>query len=117
MSVPYFLFTFMYVKVCTADVPCTDGYINFKKCTDSDTIELCTYIDVSFRFQLFVLPCWLACRQGLAAARRPQLLQRQREEQLLPHLGRRCGGAARVLDASLVLGRCSSVLLGLRICA
>ena len=36
----------MYVKVCTADVPCTDGYIHFKKCTD--IIELCTYIDVSF---------------------------------------------------------------------
>ncbi len=36
------LFTFMYVKVCTADVPCTDGYIHFKKCTD--ILELCTYI-------------------------------------------------------------------------
>ena len=40
MSVPYFLFTFMYVKVCTADVPCTDGYTHFMKC--SDIIELCT---------------------------------------------------------------------------
>jgi hypothetical protein len=46
MSVPYFLFTFMYVKVCTVDVSCTDGYIHFKKCTD--IFELCTYIDVSF---------------------------------------------------------------------
>ncbi len=35
-----------HVKVCTADVPCTDGYIHFKKCTD--IIELCKYIDVSF---------------------------------------------------------------------
>ena len=39
-------FKMMYVKVCTADVPCTDGYIHFKKCTD--ILELCTYIDVSF---------------------------------------------------------------------
>jgi hypothetical protein len=45
-SVPYFLFTFMYVKVCTADVPCTDGYIHFKKCTD--ILELCTLAYVSF---------------------------------------------------------------------
>ncbi len=36
----------IHVKVCTVDVPCTDGYIHFKKCTD--IIELCTYIDVSF---------------------------------------------------------------------
>ncbi len=33
------------------------------------------------------------------------------DEQLLPRRGRRCGCAARVLDACLVLGRCSSVLL------
>ncbi len=46
MSVPYFLFTYMYVKVCIADVPSTDGSIHFKKC--KDIIELCTYIDVSF---------------------------------------------------------------------
>jgi hypothetical protein len=26
MSVTYFLFTYMNVKVCTADVLCTDGY-------------------------------------------------------------------------------------------
>ncbi len=57
----------MYVNVCIADVQCTYGYIHFKKCTD--IIELCTYIDVSFWFQLFVLPGWLACREGLAAAR------------------------------------------------
>ena len=30
VSVPYFLFTYMYVKVCTADVPCTDGYIHWQ---------------------------------------------------------------------------------------
>jgi hypothetical protein len=41
-----YLHSFMYVKVCTADVPCTDSYIHFKKCTD--IIQLCTYIDVSF---------------------------------------------------------------------
>ncbi len=46
MSVPYFLFAYMYVTVCTADVQCTDCYIHFKKCTD--IVELCTYIDVSF---------------------------------------------------------------------
>ena len=40
-----FLITYMYVKVCTADVSCTDGYIHFKECTD--TAELCTYTDVS----------------------------------------------------------------------
>ncbi len=67
MFVPYFLFTYMYVKVCTADVLCTDGYIHFMKCTD--IMELCTYTDLFFWFQLFVLPGWLACRQGLAAAR------------------------------------------------
>jgi hypothetical protein len=60
----------MYVKVCAADVPCTDGYIQIMKCTD--IIELCMYTDVSVWFQLFNLPCWLACRLGplgLAAAR------------------------------------------------
>jgi hypothetical protein len=47
----------MYVKVlCTADNSCTDGYIllvHLLKCTD--IIELCTYTDVSFWFQLFAL--------------------------------------------------------------
>ncbi len=37
---------YIHVKVCTADVQCTDGYTHFMKC--SDIIELCTYIDVSF---------------------------------------------------------------------
>ncbi len=46
MSVPYFLFTYMYVKVCAGDVPCTDGYTHFMKY--SDIVEVCTYIDVSF---------------------------------------------------------------------
>ncbi len=36
------------------------------KCTD--IVELCTYTDVSFWFQLFDLPCWLACMQRLAAS-------------------------------------------------
>ncbi len=55
MSVPYFLFTYMYVN--TADVPCTDGFIHFMKCTD--VIELCTYIDVSFLISAFCF-AWLA---------------------------------------------------------
>jgi hypothetical protein len=46
MSVTYFQFTQMYVKVCTADVLCTGDYIQFMKYTD--TVELCTYTDVSF---------------------------------------------------------------------
>ena len=57
----------LYIPVCTADVGCTDGYVHYMKCTD--ILELCTYTDVPFWFQLFDLPCWLACRQGLAAAR------------------------------------------------
>ncbi len=40
MSVTYFVLTYMYVKVCAADVQSTDGYIQFIKCTD--TAELCT---------------------------------------------------------------------------
>ncbi len=70
MSVTYFLFTYMYVKVCTADVQCTGDYVQFIKCTD--TVERCMYSDVSFYLQIFYLPCWLACmqgQQGLAAAR------------------------------------------------
>jgi hypothetical protein len=39
----------------------------------------------------------------------------ERGKQQLPRRVRRCGGAARVLEAGLVLGRCSSVLLVLRI--
>jgi hypothetical protein len=133
----------------------------FMKCTD--IIELCTYTDVFFWFQLFVMPSWLACRQGLAAAQchtysssstlvqsasafsllstpSPHLSgwaggrfsNRRRScrllpacwgaaaaapaggaaaQQPLPRRGRRCGGAARVLNAGLVLGRCSSVLV------
>ncbi len=43
--VTYFLFTYMSVKVCTADVQCTGGYIQFIECTD--TVERFTYTDVS----------------------------------------------------------------------
>ena len=57
----------MYVKIRTADVLCTDGYIHYMKCTD--ILELCMYTDEPSWFQLFDLPCWLACGQGLAAAR------------------------------------------------
>ncbi len=54
MSVTYFLFTYMSVKVCTPDVQCTDGYIHFMKCTG--IVEQCTYTDVSFWFSfLFAL--------------------------------------------------------------
>ncbi len=35
MPVTYFVFTYMYVNLCTADVQCTDGYIQFIKCTDT----------------------------------------------------------------------------------
>ncbi len=35
MPVTYFVFTYMYVKVCTADVQCTGGYIQFNKWTDT----------------------------------------------------------------------------------
>ncbi len=52
---------------------------------------------------------------GAAAGSSPpageQQLQRQRGQQALQRRGWRCGGAARVLDACLVLWRCSSVLL------
>jgi hypothetical protein len=44
----------MYVKVCLADVPCTDGYLHFMRCTD--IIDLYMYTDVSFWFQLLICP-------------------------------------------------------------
>ena len=62
----YIQCTTLYIVYCVAHVQCTDGYIYFMKFTD--TAETCTYIDVSFWMQLFDLPCWLACRLGLAAA-------------------------------------------------
>jgi hypothetical protein len=65
MSVTYFLFTYMYVKVCTTDVQFTDGYIYFMECTDIS--EHCTYTDEFFWSSFLILPCWLACRQVLAA--------------------------------------------------
>ena len=58
--------TTLFMECCAAHVQCTDGYIHFMKC--ADTAETCTYIDVSFWMLLFYLPCWLACRLGLAAA-------------------------------------------------
>jgi hypothetical protein len=70
MSVTYFLITYMYVKVCTADVLSTDGHIHFMKCTN--IIEQCMYTAVSFWSSFLICPAgsaWLACRQGLAAAR------------------------------------------------
>jgi hypothetical protein len=42
----------MYVKVCTADVLSTDGYIHFMKCTD--IVEQCTYTDLSFWFSFLI---------------------------------------------------------------
>ena len=56
----------MYVKICTGDVLCTNGYLHYMKCTD--TLQQCTYTVIFFWFQLFELPCWLACRLRLAAA-------------------------------------------------
>ncbi len=35
-----YIITYMYAKVCTADVLCKDGYIYFMKCTD--IVEWCT---------------------------------------------------------------------------
>jgi hypothetical protein len=46
IHVCFIFFIYIQVKVCTADVPCTNGYTHFMKC--SDIIELCPYIDVSF---------------------------------------------------------------------
>ncbi len=43
------------------------GTDNFAKRTDK--VQLSTYTDILFRFLLFYLPGWLACKQGLAAAR------------------------------------------------
>ena len=62
-----------YKHVYTGNVQCTDGYIHFMNCTDSDVpctyiVQLCTYTDISFRLQLFDSPGWLACWLGLAAA-------------------------------------------------
>ena len=47
--------------VCADNVQCTDGYIHFMNCTDSDEpctyiVQLCTYTDISFRLQLFDSP-------------------------------------------------------------
>jgi len=52
--------TNLYMQVCTADVPIADGYAHYMKCTD--IVELCTYTDVFFCFQLFDLPSFLARR-------------------------------------------------------
>ncbi len=45
-------------NVCVDDVPCTDGYIHFMKCTESttDIAELCKYTDKSFQLHLFSSP-------------------------------------------------------------
>ncbi len=43
------------------------GTDNFDKHIDSFELSTCT--DMPFRFLLFVLPFWLACKQVLAAAR------------------------------------------------
>jgi hypothetical protein len=45
--------TNLYMQICTADVPCTDGYVHYLKCTD--IVELCTYTDVFFFSSLFLL--------------------------------------------------------------
>ncbi len=44
MSVPYFLFTYMHVKACTADVPCTDGIsLAFFKNTSKTCMSMVVY--------------------------------------------------------------------------
>ncbi len=53
VSVTYFLFTYMYDKVCTTDALCTDGYIHFMKCTD--IAEQCTYRDTNILLVLIAL--------------------------------------------------------------
>ena len=50
----------MYVIVCTGDIPATYQHRHFIKCTYF--IDLCTYMDITCLFELFVLPGWLACR-------------------------------------------------------
>ncbi len=64
MFVTYFLFTYKYDAV---QLMFDLQMATYMKCTDF--IELCTYTDVSFWLHLFVLPCCLAYRKGLAAAR------------------------------------------------
>ncbi len=56
-----------------------------------------------------------AAGSSLPAGEQPLQRQQGDSDQPLPHRVLRCGGAARVFDAGLVLGRCSSVLLGLQI--
>ncbi len=55
----YIQCTNLYIVCCVAHVQCTDGYIHFMKCTD--IAETGTYLDISFRVQLFYSPGWLAC--------------------------------------------------------
>ena len=62
-----------FVQTMFSQLQCTDSYIHFMNCTDSDEpctyiVQLCTYTDISFRLQLFDSPGWLACWLGLAAA-------------------------------------------------
>ena len=141
------------MQVCTADVQCTDGFVHYLRCTD--IVELCTYTDVFFWFQLLICPAgwpvgsdWLL--QGVTPIQvqahyfnqhQPSGLLTPRPVAFTAGLGagsanagaaagssppaggaarcRACGqrgsGAARVVDASLVLGRCSSVLLVLEL--
>jgi hypothetical protein len=53
------------VEENTSNVPCTDRYTHFYRCTY--TVEARTYTDVPFLFQLFGLPCWLACNPSWLA--------------------------------------------------
>ena len=57
----YIQCTNMYIHVYAGNVQCTDGYIHFMNCTDSNVpctyiVQLCTYTDISFRLQLFDSP-------------------------------------------------------------
>jgi hypothetical protein len=139
MSVPYFLFTFMYVKVHTLMYPfdfsflfCPAGWPVGRDWLLPGVTPTQVQAHQFNRHQPLVFlplapcpPTFLAglgadpATSGAAAGSSPpageQPLQRQLGDQPLPRRVLRCGGAASVLDASLVLGRCSSVLLGLRI--
>ncbi len=45
-TILYIQCTSLYMQFCTADVPITDRYVHYMKCTD--IVELCTYTDVFF---------------------------------------------------------------------
>ncbi len=62
----YIQCTNLYRQACTAAVPYSDDYVHYMKCTD--IVELCTYTDVSFWFQVQLFYCpagWPVCSDWL----------------------------------------------------